>query len=159
MVAVDPVRTSPLDGSAANSTEFTARDLLAEAGLKATQQRMALTDLLFGKGGRHVTAESLYDELVRSGAPGSLSCVYNSLRRFSEIGLLKRVPIYGSTAYFDTQLDHHHHFYAEGEDRLMDLSADRIRLQDLPRPPDGYELVSVDILLRVRRKDESRQVV
>jgi Fur family transcriptional regulator, iron response regulator len=135
-----------------SSDDARARDVLAGAGLKATQQRVALTKLLFGRGARHVSAESLYDELVRSGAPGSISCVYNSLRRFSEIGLLKRVPIYGSTAFFDTQLDHHNHFYALGEDRLMDVPAGRIVVRNTPSAPDGYELVSIDVLLRVRRK-------
>ncbi|WP_266065049.1 iron response transcriptional regulator IrrA [Brucella intermedia] len=133
-------------------TDSAVRDLLAETGLKATRQRVALTSLLFGKDGRHVTAESLYGELVQSGSPGSISCVYRALKDFSEAGLLKRVPIYGSAAYFDTRLDHHHHFYAEEEDRLMDLPANRIRIGDLPSPPDGYELISVDVLLRIRRK-------
>ncbi len=67
------------------------------------------------------------------------------------------MPIYGSTAYFDTQLDHHHHVYAEDEDRLMDLPADRISISDLPPPPDGYELVSVDVLMRVRRKGSKQE--
>lgn len=127
-----------------------ARQILNEAGLRVTRQRIALVEILFEKAERHVTAESLYDELVRSGAPGSLSCVYNTLRRFSEIGLLKRVPIYGSAAYFDTRIVHHHHFYANDEDCLMDVSAD-ITLEAVPVPPPGYELVSIDVLVRVRR--------
>lgn len=128
-----------------------ARAFLAEAGLRATQQRIALTNLLFGQGDRHVTAESLYDELVHCGAPGSISSVYRSLRGFSEIGLLRRVPIYGSAAYFDTQLEQHHHFYDVDHDRLTDVPIDAVSVSDIPTPPAGYELVSVDVLLRVRR--------
>lgn len=134
----------------ARCQKISARHILERAGLKVTTQRMSVVEALFGRGERHVTAESLYDELVRTGAPGSLSCVYNSLRRFSELGLVKRVPIYGSAAYFDTRTGHHHHFYADDEDHLMDLTAD-IALEAAPIPPPGYELVSVDILVRVRR--------
>lgn len=134
--------------------EIPARQMLNEAGLRVTRQRLALVGLLFGKGERHVTAEGLYRELARSGAPGSLSCVYNTLRRFSEIGLLRRVPIYGAAAYFDTRIGHHHHFYANDEDRLMDVGTD-IALQAVPVPPPGYELVIIDVLVRVRRSVSS----
>lgn len=124
--------------------------------MRATQQRLALMDLLFGGGGRHVSAEGLHGELVRSGAPGSISCVYRSLKGFSELGLLKRVPIYGSTAWFDTQVDHHHHYYAMDEDRLLDVPGGRVTVCDLPEPPHGYELVEVDVVLRIRRKEKRR---
>jgi len=147
------VAFNPNELVAAQPADALARDLLAETGLRVTRQRAALTALLFASSGRHVTAESLYEELVRSGAPGSISCVYRALKDFSGAGLLRRVPIYGTHAYFDTQLNHHHHVYAEDEDLLMDLPAEQVSISDLPPPPDGYPLVSVDVLMRVRRKD------
>lgn len=152
MVAIRPENLN--DAVMVGGTSI-ARELLADTGMRVTRQRAALTNLLFGKDGRHVSAEGLYAELVRAGAPGSISSVYRALKDFSDAGLLRRVPIYGSTAYFDTQLDHHHHVYAEDEDRLMDLPVDRVSITDLPPPPDGYELVSVDVLMRVRRKEAS----
>ncbi len=156
MVAVrlDNLKNAVLVGGTSN-----ARELLADTGMRVTRQRAALMALLFGRSGRHVTAESLHEELVRASAPGCLSSVYRALRDFSDAGLLKRVPIYGSAAYFDTQLDHHHHFYAEDEDVLMDVPAERISIRDLPEPPEGYELISVDVLVRIRRKGDERQVV
>lgn len=131
-----------------------ARDLLAVTGLRATQQRLALTTLLFDRGDRHVSVETLHDELVRAGAPGSISSIYRGLRDFSDMGLLRRIPVYGSTTWYDTQTGHHHHFYAVDEDRLMDVPANCITVHDLPPPPEGYELVSVDVLLRIRRKED-----
>ncbi|MBM7329212.1 transcriptional repressor [Agrobacterium sp. S2] len=129
------------------------RGILANTGLRMTQQRLALMDLLFARGGRHVTAESLHEELVRSGAPGSISSVYRGLKDFSDMGLLRRVPIYGSTAWFDTELKHHHHFYAVEEDRLMDVPTEGITVRNLPPLPEGYQLLSVDVLLRIRKQD------
>lgn len=137
--------------------ETAVRSLLADTGLRVTRQRTALSALLFRDAGRHVTAEGLYDELVRAGAPGSMSCVYRALKDFSEAGLLKRVPVYGSTAYFDTQRDHHHHFYVEDEDRLLDVSENRISVCNVPELPEGYELISVDVLLRIRRKNRATE--
>lgn len=151
------IRSENLNGAVFIGDSSAARELLADTRFRVTRQRAALTSLLFGQDGRHVSAEGLYAELVQAGAPGSISSVYRALKDFSEAGLLRRVPIYGSTAYFDTQLDHHHHVYAEDEDRLMDLPADRVSIADLPPPPDGYELVSVDVLMRVRRKGSTEE--
>jgi len=136
---------------AARATSDTPRAILAAAGLRPTRQRLAIVDLLFRRGPRHVSVDSLFDELSRRGSPGSLSCVYSSLRRFAEIGLLRRTPIYGETTYFDTQLEHHHHFYVIGEDRLMDVPVGEIALDRLPSLPDGYELVTVDVVVRLKR--------
>lgn len=129
-----------------------ARNLLNETGLRATRQRLAIAKLLFGREFRHVSAESLHEELVRSGAPGSISSVYRNLRDLSGMGLLKRAPIYGSKAWFDTRTGHHHHFYAEDEDRLLDMPAGRLSVENVPPPPDGYELVGVEVLVRIRRR-------
>lgn len=130
-----------------------AGEVFDQRRIRVTQPRLALAQLLFGNGPRHVSAESLYSELVRSGAPGSLGSVYRSLKDLSGAGLVKRVPIYGSTAWFDTQIDPHHHFYAEDEDRVFDVPDAGIRIDDLPSPPEGYEFVGVDLLLRIRRRD------
>lgn len=127
--------------------------LLANTGLRMTQQRLALMDLLFARDGRQVTAESLYEELVRSGALASISSVYRGLRDFSDMGLLQRVPIYGSTAWFDTELRHHHHFYSVDEDRLMDVPTGGIIVRNRSVLPEGHQLLSVDVLVRIRRED------
>jgi len=139
---------SPWDALAAKDTP--ARGLLAEAGLRPTRQRLALAEHLFSAGGRHVSASGLHGELARKGAPVSLCCVYSSLRRLSEIGLIRRVPVYGETAYFDTEISHHHHFYVANEDRLIDVPNGTIRIHDVPAASEGYDLVSIDVVLRLK---------
>ena len=42
-------------------------------------------------------------------------------------------------------------FYDVDHDRLTDVPIDAVSVSDIPVPPAGYELVSVDVLLRVRR--------
>lgn len=79
-----------------------------------------------------------------------MCCVYNSLRRLSEIGLIRRVPLYGATAYFDTDISHHHHFYVAYEDRLIDVPQGTIKVRNIPALPKGYDLVSIDVLLRLK---------
>ncbi|REG38963.1 transcriptional repressor [Paracoccus versutus] len=128
-----------------------ARSILAEAGLQATRQRLAIVDILSGQPPRHVSAEDLFDALQSRGAPGSLSRVYGSLKRFCETGLVRRVPAYGNTVWYEMKGEDHHHFYIEEEDRLLDIPAGMIHLAELPPAPPGYELAGIDVLCRIRR--------
>ena len=43
---------------------------LRESGLRPTRQRVALAELLFAKGDRHLTVEELHDEAIEAGVEG-----------------------------------------------------------------------------------------
>jgi Fur family iron response transcriptional regulator len=126
--------------------------MLREVGLRPTRQRMALGWILFGKGDRHLTAEALYEEASRAKVPVSLATIYNTLHQFTEVGLLRQVPIDGSKAYFDTNASAHHHFFVEGEDELLDIPSADVIVGKAPAPPEGYEIARVDVVVRLRRK-------
>jgi Fur family iron response transcriptional regulator len=126
--------------------------MLREVGLRPTRQRMALGWILFGKGDRHLTAEALYEEASRAKVPVSLATIYNTLHQFTEVGLLRQVPVDGSKAYFDTNASSHHHFFVEGEDALLDIPGADVIVGKTPEPPEGYEIARVDVVVRIRRK-------
>jgi len=123
-----------------------------EAGLRPTRQRVALADLLFAKGDRHLSAEELHEEAVAAGVPISLATVYNTLHQFTEAGLLRILAIEGARTYFDTNTSDHHHFYIEGENKVFDIDEGPVRVVNLPAPPEGMEIANVDIVVRLRRK-------
>ena len=123
-----------------------------EAGLRPTRQRVALADLLFAKGDRHLSAEELHEEAVAAGVPISLATVYNTLHQFTEAGLLRILAIEGARTYFDTTTSDHHHFYIEGENKVFDIDEGPVRVVNLPAPPEGMEIANVDIVVRLRRK-------
>src|ERR1700692_1646336 len=89
----------------------TPPERLAAAGLRPTRQRLALTSLVYGQGERHVSAESLHVEQVRAKVHVSSDTVYNTLRRFTECGLLREVLVAPGKVYFDTNAADHHHFF------------------------------------------------
>ena len=126
--------------------------MLREVGLRPTRQRMALGWILFGKSDRHLTAEALYEEASRAKVPVSLATIYNTLHQFTEVGLLRQVPVDGSKAYFDTNASSHHHFFIEGEDELLDIPSADVMIGKAPTPPEGYEIARVDVVVRLRRK-------
>jgi Fur family iron response transcriptional regulator len=124
------------------------------AGLRPTRQRVALADLLFAKGDRHLSAELLHEEALAVGVPVSLATVYNTLHQFTEAGLLRILAVEGSKTYFDTNTSDHHHFFIEGENTVFDIMSGPIRVSDLPEPPEGMEIVNVDVVVRLRRKTD-----
>lgn len=126
---------------------------LTDAGLRPTRQRVALAALLVGDGQhRHVTAESLFSATKDQGESVSLATVYNTLRAFCEVGLLQEVTVDGSKSYFDTNTHDHPHFYWEDEQRLTDAPADQLEIARVPDAPEGAEIASVDVVIRLRRR-------
>ena len=124
---------------------------LARADLRPTRQRVLLASLLVGDGrDRHVTAEWLHDAARRTGDKVSLATVYNTLRAFTEAGLVQEITVDGTGSYFDTRLDDHPHFYWEDEARLTDAGARALQIVDLPDAPEGMEIAKVDVVIRLR---------
>ena len=126
--------------------------LLRRAGLRPTRQRTALALLLFGSGDRHVTAELLHEEAVRSGERVSLATVYNTLHQFERAGLLREIAIGGQRAYFDTNTSNHNHFFVEAEGHLVDIPGTSIRVDGVPEPPEHLRVSHIDVVVRLVRK-------
>jgi len=125
---------------------------LSSAGLRPTRQRVALATLLVGDGQhRHVTAESLFSASKEKGESVSLATVYNTLRAFCEAGLLQEVMVDGSKSYFDTNTHDHPHFFWEDDQTLTDAPADQLEIARVPDAPEGAEISSVDVVIRLRR--------
>lgn len=125
---------------------------LSGAGLRPTRQRLSLANLLVGDGQhRHVTAESLYEASRDSGEKVSLATVYNTLRVFSDAGLLREITVNGARSYFDTNVSNHPHFYWEDSEELMDAPSEDLEICRLPDAPKGAEISKVDVVIRLRR--------
>ena len=127
-----------------------AYDLMRNAGLRPTRQRLGLARLLFEGGNRHVTAEQLHDEATAAKQRISLATIYNALHQFTECGLLREVVVESGRSYFDTNVADHHHFFHGGKGELRDIPGDAIAIGRLPAAPDGTEIERVDVIVRVR---------
>jgi Fur family iron response transcriptional regulator len=125
--------------------------VLRMAGLRPTRQRVALAEILFGGPHRHVSAEELLAEAGAAKVNVSLATIYNTLHQFRSAGLLREVAVDASRSYFDTDTSDHHHFYLEDEQRVIDIPASSIVIQNLPEPPKGTSITHVDVVVRVRK--------
>ncbi len=120
------------------------------ADLRPTRQRLALAEILFGSGDRHVSAEALHEEAKRASVPVSLATVYNTLHQFTNAGLLRAIAIDTTKTYFDTNTGDHHHFYLESTNEVIDMPESFIRVENLPEPPAGFSVSRVDVIVRVK---------
>jgi Fur family iron response transcriptional regulator len=125
---------------------------LRSAGLRPTRQRVALGDLLFAKGNRHLTVEELHEEAVTAGVPVSLATVYNTLHQFTEAGMIRVLAVESAKTYFDTNVSDHHHFFIEGDNHVLDIPVSNLTIGNLPEPPEGMEIAHVDVVIRLRAK-------
>ena len=100
---------------------------------------------------RHVTAESLFAAAKTRGEKVSLATVYNTLRAFCDAGLMQEVTVDGSKSYFDTNTHDHPHFFWEDDGTLTDAPSDQLEILRLPDAPEGAQITSVDVVIRLRR--------
>ena len=127
-------------------------DWLAGASLRPTRQRVTLARLLVGDGrDRHVTAESLFAAATKTDEKVSLATVYNTLRAFCDAGLMREITVDGSKSYFDTNMSDQPHFYWEDSAELTDAPAEQLKISQIPDVPEGAEIASVDVVIRLRR--------
>jgi Fur family transcriptional regulator, iron response regulator len=124
---------------------------LRTAGLRPTRQRVELASVLFKGHDRHVTAESLHEEVVSLGLKISLATVYNTLHQFTRAGLLRQVIVDAARGYFDTNTGDHQHFFLEDEGALIDIPGEDITVAGVPVPPPGMAVDRVDVVVRIKR--------
>jgi len=126
-----------------------ALERLRKAGLRPTRQRLALARILFEKGDRHVSAETLHGKAQDAGIRVSLATIYNTLHQFTGAGLMREIVVDGQRAYFDTNVTDHHHFFYETSGRLEDIPAESVKLARIPEPPKGARVRRVEVIVRV----------
>ncbi len=139
-----------MDTDITASKQIVLEDMLRIAGLRPTRQRVAIARLLLDGRHRHVSAESLSAEIRDSGTQMAEGTVYNTLNQFTDVGLLRRVTVHNEYSLFDTNVEHHHHFYDADGDCLIDIPAEHVVLDALPDAPDGHEIHSVDVTINIR---------
>lgn len=130
--------------------ELDMASMLRQAGLRPTRQRILLASLLFGAEKCHVNAEALAAKIAQAGEHMATATIYNCLHQFETAGLLQRVPSGDDAIMFDTNVTHHHHFLIADTGELIDIPATDFKTE-LPQAPDGYEVESVDLVVKLRK--------
>ena len=81
---------------------------IKRAGLKVTQPRLKILDLLANAQQHHLSAEDIYKTLLYNGDEIGLATVYRVLTQFEAAGLVNRHHFEGGQAVFELARDEHH---------------------------------------------------
>lgn len=96
------------------------RQRLAQAGLRATQQRLLILESLLTLPG-HPTAEQVHRRVVAHSPSVSLGTVYKALDSFVTAGLSRRVADPdGASRRYDADCSEHHHLYCTDTQEIID---------------------------------------
>ncbi|MFT3742258.1 MAG: ferric iron uptake transcriptional regulator [Gammaproteobacteria bacterium] len=83
---------------------------LTDAGLKITQPRVKILQVLEQANPHHLSAEEVYKILLEAKEDVALATVYRVLTQFEQAGIVKRLNFEGGHSVFElAQGDHHDH--------------------------------------------------
>jgi Fur family iron response transcriptional regulator len=127
------------------------RGRLQAHGVGATAQRLEIANLVLGEP-QHVTAEIVLGRLAARGKRVSKATVYNTLNLFAAKGLLRQLTVDPDVTWFDSNTGAHFHVQHVETGALMDVDPAKLSLVGLPPPPEGTEVVGIEVVIRVRSK-------
>lgn len=127
---------------------------LRKAGLKVTQPRKRILELLDEAGNKHVTADDIYRVLIQAGEDIGLATVYRVLNQFEAAGLVVKHNFEGGQAYYELDSgDHHDHMVCVETGKVIEFSNAEIeRLQAAIASKAGYDIVDHSLVIYVRPK-------
>ena len=125
---------------------------LRSSKLRPTKQRVEIAKFLFEREKTfHFTVESLNKLLTkRSTSKIALATIYNTVHAFKAAGHLSEVEVRGNKTYFDTNVSNHHHFYDSETSELIDINADDIIIQKIPKAPNGKKIKNVEVFINLK---------
>lgn len=127
---------------------------LRKVGLKVTQPRKRILELLDEAGNKHVTADDIYRVLIQAGEDIGLATVYRVLNQFESAGLVVKHNFEGGQAYYELDSgDHHDHMVCVETGKVIEFSNAEIeRLQADIAAEHGYEIQDHSLVIYVRPK-------
>lgn len=133
-------------------------ELLSSHDISPTQQRRQIARIMFACP-QHLSAEQILDRVNAEDHVVSKATVYNTLGLFTRKGLLREVVVDPSKTFYDSNTRPHHHYFNLSTGMLSDIDDEQLALIQPPSPPAGTELAGVDIIVRLRNKDETPHTI
>jgi len=126
-------------------------DKLRSSGLRPTEQRIKICEVLFNREKTfHFSINKLNKILEKEfGKKISLATIYNTVKAFKAKGYLKEISINSDNSFFDTNVTHHHHFYDENTEELIDLDNREVSKIKIKKTLPKKKIKSVEVLVKI----------
>ena len=128
---------------------------LKASGLRPTKQRIAICKLLFQrKDTFHFTINNLNNILKNSSVEKiSLATIYNTIHVFKKKGYFKEISINSYKSYFDTNVTHHHHFFNESTNEIIDLKDSDVGKIKIKKVIPGKKIKTIEVLVKIENSN------
>ena len=125
---------------------------LRNSGLRPTKQRIKICEVLFDSEKTfHFSINDLSNIINnKSSQKISLATIYNTVHAFKDAGHLSEVEVRGKKTYFDTNITNHHHFYDSETSELIDIDANDVVIQKIPKAPNGKKIKNVEVFINLK---------
>ena len=125
---------------------------LRNSGLRPTKQRLQICEVLFSTEKTfHFTINELEKKIKdKIDDKISLATIYNTVHAFKNAGHLNEVDVRGKKTYFDTNVSNHHHFYDSETSELIDINANEVVIQKIPKAPNGKKIKNVEVFINLK---------
>lgn len=128
--------------------------LLREKGLKVTNQRIGVLEVLSGSEDSHLTAEEIYD-VVRVKYPEiGLATVYRTIQLFLRLHLIDQINLDDGCVRYEMRAEdaggqhHHHHLICLSCGKVFSFNGDLLEaLEEYILDKDGFQVVDHKVQL------------
>lgn len=102
----------------------------------------------------HVTADEVYEEIVKTHRTVSKATVYRNLNQLADSGEIRRVSVPNGADRFDYKLHHHYHAQCSSCGKVIDITMPHFtNLENEVDDADGFKLLGHDIIFYGLCKD------
>src|SRR5690625_2531683 len=119
-----------------------AVDTLKKSGVRITPQRHAVLEYLMSTM-KHPTADEIYKALEDKFPNMSVATVYNNLRVFLDIGLVRELTYGDSSSRFDCNTTEHYHIICDECGKIVDFHYPSLNeVEQLAEQVTGFDVTN-----------------
>lgn len=115
-----------------------------EAGLRLTPQKLEIFRILASTDA-HPSAQEIFEAVQRDFPNISFATVYDNLRKFKDLGLVREIACGGSCSRFDANMEDHHHVLNESTGEIMDVHLTLHQTIPVPKSLEGKSIRDIKI--------------
>ncbi len=120
-------------------------EILRQHNLKATPQRLEITNALYTKG--HINIENLYDMMLKKFSSISLATIYKNINLMLEASFIQEVKIPNKKSVYELTKETHSHIVCDTCGDIMDIDLDLDTVVSNAAQTSHYKIKKSDLVL------------
>ena len=120
-------------------------DILREHNLKATPQRLEITNALYISG--HISIENLYEIMLKKFNSISLATIYKNINLMQQASFIQEVKIPNAKSVYELTKDTHSHIICDSCGDIMDIVLNLDSVISNAAQTSNYKINKSDLIL------------